>query len=359
MTALLTAGAAGAYVAADPGVLGQRGVADLVMSPFRGAAGASGSQARPAPAGAPQPAGWKQPVSPATTASAGAPAGGSPRGSGPEAAPVPAGRTPPSLLPVEAVAPGPVPPAAEPMRREASLSAGAAAQPGFRDCEFCPEMVEIPAGKFRMGSRDDPAEQPVHDVAVRRFALARFPVTVGEWRRCFEAKACSAMPAGPDSSPARGISWNDAQNYVSWLTRTSGERYRLPSEAEWEYAARAGTASRYWWGDAMVPRMINCRGCGEPYDANAPLGVGSAAQNPFGLFDMGGGIAQWVADCWHATYQAAPADGTSWEEPGCRDRVLRSGSWRTGVEAVRPASRAGYEAAIRHPSHGFRVARSY
>jgi formylglycine-generating enzyme required for sulfatase activity/class 3 adenylate cyclase len=351
MTALLATGAAAACVAAYPAVLGHRSVADLVLSPFRGAAGPSGPQTGPAAEAHAQRSGWKQPTALAAAANGAA-------SSRPAAVPEAGGSLPPNP-PRETTVPGSVQPVAEQKRREASPPGSAAGQRGFRDCEFCPELVEIPNGKFQMGSREDAAEQPVHEVAVRRFALARVPVSVGEWRRCFEAQACGFMPAGPDNAPARGISWNDAQQYVSWLSRTSGERYRLPSEAEWEYAARGGTSSRYWWGDAMLPKMVNCRGCGEPYDTNAPLGVGSAAANPFGLFDMGGGISQWVADCWHATYQAAPSDGTPWEAPGCRDRVLRSGSWRTGADAVRPASRTGYEAAIRHPSHGFRVARSF
>jgi formylglycine-generating enzyme required for sulfatase activity len=228
----------------------------------------------------------------------------------------------------------------------------------FRDCQNCPEMIRVPRGSFRMGSREDASEQPIHQVTVPPFALSRFPITNQEWRHCIEAKACRFTPDGADASPVRNVSWADAQEYIDWLTSSTGQPYRLPSESEWEYAARAGTITRYWWGDRLVLKMANCRGCGEPYDSRKPLEVGSTAPNPFGLHDMGGAIAQWVGDCWHSSYQGAPADGSAWVEPGCRERVLRGGSWRNTRDEVRPASRAHYEAGVRHPSHGFRVART-
>jgi len=227
----------------------------------------------------------------------------------------------------------------------------------FKDCEQCPEMVRLTGGSFRMGSNEDSSEQPIHQVNVRSFALSRYPITNREWRFCAEAKACRFVPEGTDDSPVRNISWADTQEYITWLTRVTGQPYRLPSEAEWEYAARAGTISRYWWGDRMAPKMANCRGCGDPYDSRQPLTVNSTAPNPFGLYGMGGGVAQWVADCWHPTYQGAPNDGSARTESGCVDRVLRGGSWRSSSSEIRPGSRAHYEAGVRHPNHGFRVAR--
>ncbi len=228
----------------------------------------------------------------------------------------------------------------------------------FRDCQQCPEMVRLPGGTFRMGSDDDPTEKPVHVVRVSPFALGRTPVTVNEWNQCAAAKGCGLILQGDPAGPARNLSWNDARQYVEWLSKSTGRPYRLPSEAEWEFAARAGTTSRYWWGDRPTPRMANCKGCGEPYDQRQPAKVGSFAANAFGLFDMAGGVAQWVADCWVPDYQGAPADGSARTAPNCRENVLRGGSWRNDASYVRAASRAYYDTSVRYPAHGLRVARS-
>ncbi|MGO4570507.1 SUMF1/EgtB/PvdO family nonheme iron enzyme [Microvirga sp. 2TAF3] len=229
---------------------------------------------------------------------------------------------------------------------------------GFRDCQGCPELVRVAGGSFRMGSDEDPSEMPVHPVKVGPFAMGRYPITVAEWNQCVAAKACTFVIQGEDADPARNLSWVDAQQFVAWLTQSTGRPYRLPSEAEWEYAARAGTNGRYWWGERIVPRMANCKGCGEPYDAHQPLKVGSFSANPFGLNDLNGGVAQWVADCWHPNYQGAPADGSAWADPGCREHVLRGGSWRNDASYARSASRMHYDTGVRYPAHGFRVARS-
>jgi formylglycine-generating enzyme required for sulfatase activity/class 3 adenylate cyclase len=238
------------------------------------------------------------------------------------------------------------------------LSKATESASGFRDCQRCPELVRIPGGSFRMGSDEDPSEAPIHQVRIAPFALGRHPVTIGEWGQCVAAKACSFPLEGEESAPARNLSWADAQQYVGWLAKSTGQPYRLPSEAEWEYAARAGTNSRYWWGERIAPKMANCKGCGEPYDPRQPLNVGSLPANPLGLHDLSGGVAQWVADCWHPNYQGAPADGLAWSEPNCRESVLRGGSWRNDASYVRSASRAHYDNGVRYPAHGFRVARS-
>jgi formylglycine-generating enzyme required for sulfatase activity/class 3 adenylate cyclase len=229
---------------------------------------------------------------------------------------------------------------------------------GLRDCQSCPELVRLPGGTFRMGSNEDPSETPAHVVRVKPFALGRYPVTVGEWNQCVAANACTAPIDGNSMAPARNLSWADAQQYVAWLSKSTGQDYRLPSEAEWEYAARAGTSGRYWWGDKIVSKMANCKGCGEPYDPRQPTLVGSFPANPLGLHDLAGGVAQWVADCWHPNYQGAPADGSAWTEASCRERVLRGGSWRNDASYARSASRAYYDSGVRYPAHGFRVARS-
>ncbi|MDF2994570.1 MAG: SUMF1/EgtB/PvdO family nonheme iron enzyme [Xanthobacteraceae bacterium] len=229
---------------------------------------------------------------------------------------------------------------------------------GFRDCETCPEMIRIPGGSFRMGSDEDPSEQPIRSVTIAPFAIGLSPVSVAEWNRCAEAKGCSFKMDGSDTAPARNLSWLDAKQYVDWLAQLTGKPYRLPSEAEWEYAARAGSATRFWWGQALEPGKANCKDCGAPQDAKAPMPVASFARNAFGGADFGGGVAQWVADCWLPNYRDAPSDGSARTVENCRENVLRGGSWRSNAASVRPASRTHYDTGVRYPAHGMRVARS-
>ena len=221
-----------------------------------------------------------------------------------------------------------------------------------------PEMVTLPAGTFAMGSNEDPSEKPIHQVKIKSFAIGKYPVTVREWNQCVAAKKCTNKVTGNDDAPVTNVSWNDAQQFTEWLSGVTQKQYRLPTEAEWEYAARGGTQTKYWWGDQPSSGMANCKGCSEPYDATQPMKVGSYKPNPFGLYDMGGGVAQWVADCWHKTYQAAPTDGSSWLDSECSARVIRSGSWKNDLSYVRPSNRDNYDANVRYPTHGFRVARS-
>ena len=231
------------------------------------------------------------------------------------------------------------------------------ARESFRDCAKCPELIMLPEGSFEMGSKDEPTQGPVHRVTVAPFALGRFPVTVGEWRQCVEALACTYQPLGDNDLPVSNLSWNDTQQYIGWLSRISQRQYRLPTEAEWEYAARAQTKTRYWWGNEPTSAKANCKGCGEPYDARHPIAVGSFESNPFGLYDMGGGVWQWVSDCWHADYRGAPGDAGSWATPSCVERVLRGGSWMNDPSYLRTTTRHRYEADVRYPANGFRVAR--
>ena len=228
----------------------------------------------------------------------------------------------------------------------------------FQSCEFCPEMVSIAGGTFAMGGGGDPTERPVHQVTVSPLAMGRAPVTVSQWRQCVLAMVCSAEPIrdrGYNDTPVHNLSWDDAQQYVKWLSQITNKNYRLPSEAEWEYAARAGSRGDYWWGDRIIDGMANCRDCGEPYKSDMPIRATSFMPNPFGLYGMAGGIAQWVADCWHDSYVAAPADGSPWEEATCSHHVLRGGSWRDELRHMRAASRDHDIGQQRDPSHGFRV----
>jgi formylglycine-generating enzyme required for sulfatase activity len=227
-----------------------------------------------------------------------------------------------------------------------------------RDCEQCPQLVSLPGGTVTMGSNDDPSEKPVHQASVPPFAMGRLPVTIGEWKQCVAAKACTYDPSGDEDLPAHNVSWNDAQQYVSWLSGVTKKKYRLPTEAEWEYAARAGASTKFWWGNQLVPGMANCKDCGDSSNPHEPMKVASFAPNPFGLYDMAGGVAQWVSDCWHKDYQGAPKDGSSWEALNCRERVLRGGSWRNDASYLRAASRNRYDPGVRYPAHGFRIVRN-
>ncbi|QIO32001.1 SUMF1/EgtB/PvdO family nonheme iron enzyme [Bradyrhizobium sp. 1(2017)] len=220
-----------------------------------------------------------------------------------------------------------------------------------------PEMIAIRGGSFAMGSNDDPTERPVHQVTIKPFSIGKYPVTVQEWNECAAAKGCGFTATGKDDAPVSNVSWTDAQQYAAWLAQATKKPYRLLSEAEWEYAARGGTQSKYWWGDKLQPGMAGCKDCGD-LSAEQPAKVGSFKPNPFGLYDMGGGIDQWVEDCWHRTYQGAPSDGSAWNSGDCSSHVLRSGSWKNDSRYVRTTNRDGYDTNVRYPTHGFRVALS-
>ncbi|GKQ54741.1 SUMF1/EgtB/PvdO family nonheme iron enzyme [Bradyrhizobium sp. Ce-3] len=221
-----------------------------------------------------------------------------------------------------------------------------------------PEMVSLQGGSFSMGSNDDPSERPIRKVTVKPFAMGKYPVTVREWNACAAAKACGFTASGKDDVPVTNVSWSDAKQYVAWLAEATKKAYRLPSEAEWEYAARGGTQSKYWWGDQMQSGHAGCKDCGGDAAAEQPVKVGSFKPNPFGLYDMGGGVDQWAEDCWHRNYQGGPADGAVWSGGDCASHVIRSGSWKNDARYVRPANRDNYDTNVRYPTHGFRVALS-
>jgi len=221
-----------------------------------------------------------------------------------------------------------------------------------------PEMNTIRAGIFTMGSNDDVTEKPPHQVTIKPFAISKYPISVRDWNECAAAKACAFAATGKDDAPVTNVSWTDAKQFVAWLATATRKAYRLPSEAEWEYAARGGTQTKYWWGDQFQSGMANCKNCNDIAAAEQPIKVGSFKPNPFGLYDMGGGVDQWVEDCWHKNYQGAPADGSAWVEAGCASHVIRSGSWKNDARYVRPANRDSYDTNVRYPTHGFRVALS-
>ena len=263
--------------------------------------------------------------------------------------------------------------AAHARRGRAVLSAMRIPRPGdmFRDCPECPEMVVVPAGSFTMGSpssekgRDD-NEGPVHRVRIPApFAVGKYEVTFAEWDACVSAGGCGGYRPkdrgwGRGRRPVIFASWKDAKAYVGWLSEKTGKEYRLLSESEWEFAARAGTTTRYSWGNAIIGRnRANCRGCGSRWDFKETAPVGSFAANGFGLHDMHGNVYEWVEDCWNGSYAGAPSDGSAWESGDCSQRVLRGGSWYRLPRYLRAASRGWGDTGFRYyVSGGFRVART-
>jgi formylglycine-generating enzyme required for sulfatase activity len=219
-----------------------------------------------------------------------------------------------------------------------------------------PEMATLPGGSFAMGSNEDLSEKPIHQVAIKPFAISKAPITIRQWNECAAAKACPFVATGEDEVPVTNVSWSDAKQFVAWLAQVTRKGFRLPSEAEWEFAARAGTQTKYWWGDQLQAGMANCKNCTAGAAAEQPMKVASLKPNPFGLYDMGGGVDQWVEDCWHRNYQGAPADGSPWVDGDCVSHVIRSGSWKNDASYVRPANRDHYDTGVRYPTHGFRVA---
>jgi formylglycine-generating enzyme required for sulfatase activity len=218
-----------------------------------------------------------------------------------------------------------------------------------------PEMVFIGGGAFQMGSQDDSTEKPVHRVNVQPFFIGKYPITGKQWRDCVKANGCRDTTPHEDNAPISNVSWNDTQDYVKWLSQATKRDYRLPTEAEWEFAARGGTDTRYWWGNAVKYGFAVCKDCG---DSAQPTKVGAHQANPYGLFDIAGGISEWVEDCWFRDYNGAPTNGTARQIADCRDHVLRGGSWRNDASYARSASRDYYDSGVRYPTHGFRVARS-
>ena len=233
-----------------------------------------------------------------------------------------------------------------------------------------PEMVVVRAGSFQMGclgvsSDCDEDELPVHEVQIpKHFALSKYEVTFADWDTCVAASGCGAYRPrdrgwGRGSRPVINVSWEDAQAYVSWLSRETGEVYRLPSESEWEYAARAGTTTKYFWGNEIGPNQANCwlNHCGDQWATTAP--VGAFVANAFGLHEMHGNVWEWVEDCYNVSYDGAPTRSEAWVSGDCRLRVVRGGSWRFGPERLRSAYRGEVASSSRGVNVlGFRVART-
>ncbi len=272
----------------------------------------------------------------------------------------------------------------------------------FRDCPTCLEMIVVPAGSYEMGSPISEAgrsnrEGPVHRVTIAKpFAVGVYEITRGEFQQFAEAtgypagNSCLTFEEGKvdgrsdrhwrdpgfaqtDQHPVVCVSWQDAQAYVRWLSQETGQGYRLLSEAEWEYVARAGTRTAWYWGEKASGQCAYANGadktlarrwgvklpsidCNDGYAFTSPVGVYGA--NAFGLHDVLGNVWEWVQDCWNDSYAGAPVDGKAWESGDCSRRMVRGGSWLSGPELVRLAFRFRHNPGSRGGSHGFRLART-
>jgi formylglycine-generating enzyme required for sulfatase activity len=229
-------------------------------------------------------------------------------------------------------------------------------------------MIVVPAGSFTMGSpASEPGgssnEGPQHTVTFApQFAVGQFEVIFDEWDACVADGGCNGYrPSdqgwGRGRRPVINGSWDDAQAYVVWLSNKTGKTYRLLTEAEYEYATRAGTQTRYPWGNDIGTNNANCRGCGSQWDEQtAP--VGSFPPNGFGLSDMVGNVWAWTEDCYHDSYSGAPADGSAWTAGDCSRRVVRGGSWGDLPVVLRSATRFRFTSDSRNLILGFRVGRT-
>ena len=257
----------------------------------------------------------------------------------------------------------------------------------FRDCGQCPEMVVVPPGRFRMGDLTGAGgdrERPVHDVTIAyAFAVGKYEVTFAEWDACVADAGCTHQPddamAGRGTRPVINVSWIDVQEYVKWLSRVTGKPYRLLSEAEWEYVARAGTTTNFWWGDKIGPDHANsmlsylelsgldlselASNLDVLKSRTFTIPVGSFKPNAFGLYDTAGNVEEFVEDCWNDSYEDAPVDGSAWLSGDCDleygDRLVRGGSWNELLRNLRSATRSPTVTLdSRNSNSGFRVART-
>ena len=232
-----------------------------------------------------------------------------------------------------------------------------------------PEMVRIPPQEglptsFRMGSQQgDDAELPVHPVSITEpFAIGKFEVTFEEYDDFARRTGFSAPYGekwGRGRRPVIHVSWQEARQYARWLSLVTGKSFRLPTEPEWEYAARGGTQTEYPWGERIGQNKANCDGCGSQGTSKQTARVGSFEPNAWGLYDIAGNVWEWVEDCWHENYDGAPSDGSAWrEEDGgnCGQRVVRGGSWYLSLRYLRAASRHRFYTVVRSNDVGFRLA---
>jgi formylglycine-generating enzyme required for sulfatase activity/CRP-like cAMP-binding protein len=226
-----------------------------------------------------------------------------------------------------------------------------------------PLMVELPAAGYLMGSAGNSLnfeERPQHPVNLPVYAIGKYEISFAEYDRFAQATG-RHLPHdegwGRDDRPVINVSWKDAEAYASWLSEQTGHRYRLPSESEWEFAARADTTTAFWWDGLMEVNPANCFDCGSRWDGTSTAPVGSFQANKFGLHDTAGNVQEWTGDCYHPSYQDAPSDGNAWQTPECTQRVVRGGSYTSPLDSVRSARRGQYDQDTRLDNLGFRIVR--
>lgn len=277
-----------------------------------------------------------------------------------------------------------------------SLSSALPANLQVEGCEACGQMAVVPAGSFLMGTATDelgryPSEGPQHEAKIQSFEIGRTEVTQGQWKAVMgqislppshtgawqsvkqflkrvkqmgEPNNPSAFKACGDACPVENLSWNDAQAFIHELNTQTGQTYRLPTEAEWEYATRAGTKDAFWWGSSVTTEQANFDGT-TAYNGGATGNNRKATvrcdafnANAFGLYNVLGNVWEWTQDCWNPNYEAAPADGSAWLTGDCKQRVMRGGSWIDNPKHIRSGMRSKDTTKVRDFYAGFRLARS-
>ena len=233
----------------------------------------------------------------------------------------------------------------------------------FKDCDECPEMVVLPTGSFQMGSaKGKIREKPIQKVTIAKpLAAGKYEVTFEEWDACHKAGGCTKnvfdRDWGRDRRPVMNVLYTDIHEYTAWLSKKTGHAYRLPSEAEWEYATRAGTSTEYWWGDEMKKGNANCRECGTQWGGFQTAPVGSFKPNPWGLYDVHGNVLEYVEDCWTKSHNKLALDGTPKKTKKCQSRVVKGGAWYYLPKVSRSASRVRNDTRVFSYFIGFRVFR--
>ena len=225
-----------------------------------------------------------------------------------------------------------------------------------------PLMVVVPAGKFQMGSTSsrNSDERPRHEVTVDKFAVSQYEITFAEYDQFAKAtgrKSPDSLYLDRETHPVIFVTWDDAYYYTKWLSDETGERYRLPAEAQWEYLASTGKKSTFWWGYDEEPNRAHCFGCGTAYDPRKPTKIGSFEPNAFGIYDTAGNVAEWVHDCWHDNYKDAPKYAEPWEGGDCAYRVARGGAYSTPPQSIRNAKRDKFKSDQQYDHIGIRVIR--
>ena len=233
----------------------------------------------------------------------------------------------------------------------------------FRDCLACPEMSVIPSGTFLMGStRGKKRELPVTKITIRNpLAVSRYEITFDEWDACYTARGCSKRPSdrgwGRGKRPVINVLLTDIAEYLSWLTKKTGHVYRLPSESEWEYAARAGSQTEFSWGNQMQIGAANCRNCGTEWSGLKSAPVGQFKPNAWGLYDVHGNVLEYVTDCWTTNHNNLPNDGSPILTKNCLSKVVKGGAWYYLPKVSRSASRARNDRRVSGYFIGFRAFR--